>query len=159
MCVCVSGCVKETENVEKMCPVVWDSLFDTEIPLFSPWEKLYHFMFRIDCVCPTDNKIPFLHHVCSLQPFAKLLMPFFLFSFFVTAGHSVTLATPHPLKGEEPSPGTMEVAGTPGLAPSPQSEAVTSELQELSLQPAPDPMPLQERKNGEAVRHSHFLLS
>ncbi|XP_035513843.1 myocardin related transcription factor Ab [Morone saxatilis] len=41
----------------------------------------------------------------------------------------------------------MEVTGTPGLAPSPQSEAVTSELQELSLQPAPDPMPLQERKN------------
>ncbi|XP_041818019.1 myocardin related transcription factor Ab isoform X5 [Chelmon rostratus] len=41
----------------------------------------------------------------------------------------------------------MEVSGTPGLAPSPQSEAVTSELQELSLQPAPDPMPLQERKN------------
>ncbi|XP_019108833.1 myocardin related transcription factor Ab isoform X3 [Larimichthys crocea] len=41
----------------------------------------------------------------------------------------------------------MEVSGTSGLAPSPQSEAVTSELQELSLQPAPDPMPLQERKN------------
>lgn len=51
----------------------------------------------------------------------------------------------------------MEVTGTPGLAPSPQSEAVTSELQELSLQPAPDPMPLQERKNGETLLHAHFL--
>ncbi|XP_044035205.1 myocardin related transcription factor Ab isoform X5 [Siniperca chuatsi] len=41
----------------------------------------------------------------------------------------------------------MEVAGAPGLVLSPQSEAVTSELQELSLQPAPNPLPLQERKN------------
>ncbi|XP_041829812.1 myocardin related transcription factor Ab isoform X3 [Melanotaenia boesemani] len=41
----------------------------------------------------------------------------------------------------------MEVAGTPGLAPSPQSEAVTNELQELSLQPASNLLPLQERKN------------
>ncbi|KAM8729000.1 myocardin related transcription factor Ab isoform 1-T1 [Acanthopagrus schlegelii] len=57
------------------------------------------------------------------------------------------MATLHPQKGEEPSPGSMEASKTPGLAPSPQSEAVTSELQELSLQPAPDPMPLQERKN------------
>ncbi|XP_023251289.1 MKL/myocardin-like protein 1 isoform X8 [Seriola lalandi dorsalis] len=41
----------------------------------------------------------------------------------------------------------MEVAGTPGSAPSPQSESVTNELQELSLQPAPNLLPLQERKN------------
>ncbi|XP_035800255.2 myocardin related transcription factor Ab isoform X4 [Amphiprion ocellaris] len=41
----------------------------------------------------------------------------------------------------------MEVAGAPGSAPSPQSEAVTNELQELSLQPAPTLLPLQERKN------------
>lgn len=47
----------------------------------------------------------------------------------------------------------MEVSGTPGLAPSPQSEAVTSELQELSLQP--DPVPLQERKNGERSVGNH----
>ncbi|TMS22219.1 MKL/myocardin-like protein 1, partial [Larimichthys crocea] len=66
---------------------------------------------------------------------------------FSNTALSVTLATLHPQKGEEPSPGSMEVSGTSGLAPSPQSEAVTSELQELSLQPAPDPMPLQERKN------------
>ncbi|KAI3365526.1 hypothetical protein L3Q82_010609, partial [Scortum barcoo] len=62
-------------------------------------------------------------------------------------GLSITLATQHPQKGEEPSAGSMEVAGTPGLAPSPQSEAVTSELQDLSLQPAPNLLPLQERKN------------
>ena len=53
----------------------------------------------------------------------------------------------------------MESAETQGLAPSPQSEAVTSELQELSLQPAPNQVPLQERKNGETVCHSHFMLS
>ncbi|XP_008302958.1 myocardin related transcription factor Ab [Stegastes partitus] len=41
----------------------------------------------------------------------------------------------------------MEVVGAPGSAPSPQSEAVTNELQELSLQPAPSLLPLQERKN------------
>ncbi|XP_039991028.1 myocardin related transcription factor Ab isoform X4 [Xiphias gladius] len=41
----------------------------------------------------------------------------------------------------------MQVAGTPGSAPSPQSESVTNELQELSLQPAPNLLPLQERKN------------
>lgn len=68
-------------------------------------------------------------------------------------GLSVTLATLHTQKGEEPSPGRMQVAGTPGSAPSPQSESVTNELQELSLQPAPNLLPLQERKNGEAVSH------
>uniref|UniRef100_A0A3P8WZ30 Myocardin related transcription factor Ab n=1 Tax=Cynoglossus semilaevis TaxID=244447 RepID=A0A3P8WZ30_CYNSE len=41
----------------------------------------------------------------------------------------------------------MEVSGTPGSASSPQSEAVTNELQELSLQPAANLLPLQERKN------------
>ncbi|KAI1886700.1 hypothetical protein AGOR_G00198490 [Albula goreensis] len=35
----------------------------------------------------------------------------------------------------------------PGSAPSPQSEAVTNELQELSLQSGPSLLPLQERKN------------
>ncbi|KAF7654253.1 hypothetical protein LDENG_00071880 [Lucifuga dentata] len=34
-----------------------------------------------------------------------------------------------------------------GSAPSPQSEAVANELQELSLQPAPNPLPIRERKN------------
>lgn len=69
------------------------------------------------------------------------------------------MATLHSQKGEELSPGSMEVTGTPGLVPSPQSEAMASELQELSLQPAPDPMPLQDRKNGETVCYSDFLLS
>uniref|UniRef100_A0AAX7VL39 SAP domain-containing protein n=1 Tax=Astatotilapia calliptera TaxID=8154 RepID=A0AAX7VL39_ASTCA len=50
-------------------------------------------------------------------------------------------------KGEEPNPGSMEVASVPGSASSPQSDAVTSELQELSLQPAPNLLPIQERKN------------
>lgn len=76
---------------------------------------------------------------------------------FLTAGQLVNLAAQYQERGEEPSSGKMEVCGTAGLAASPQSEAVTSELQELSLQPAPDPVPLQERKNGETVRHSHFL--
>lgn len=67
------------------------------------------------------------------------------------------MATLHPQKGEEPSPGSVEASKTAGLALSPQSEAVTSELQELSLQPAPDPMPLQERKNGEIMVDAHFL--
>lgn len=61
-------------------------------------------------------------------------------------------------KGAEPKPGGMEVAGAPGSAPSPQSDAVTSELQELSLQPAPNLLPLQERKNGEPVTHVTFAL-
>ncbi|KAK9530691.1 hypothetical protein VZT92_012179 [Zoarces viviparus] len=62
---------------------------------------------------------------------------------------SVTLASLHPQTGQQLSPGTMEVSGAPGLVPSPQSEAVTTELQELSLQPGPVPArPLQERKNG-----------
>uniref|UniRef100_A0A3P9KFA7 Myocardin related transcription factor Ab n=1 Tax=Oryzias latipes TaxID=8090 RepID=A0A3P9KFA7_ORYLA len=43
--------------------------------------------------------------------------------------------------------GTMEVVGPPGSALSPQSEAVTNELQELTLQPAPNLPPLKERKN------------
>lgn len=74
------------------------------------------------------------------------------------AGLSVTLATQQPQIGEEPSPGSMEVTGTPGSAPSPQSEAVTNELQELSLQPAPNLLPLQERKNGKAACTLFVLL-
>ncbi|XP_061666353.1 myocardin related transcription factor Ab isoform X2 [Syngnathoides biaculeatus] len=42
---------------------------------------------------------------------------------------------------------SMEVAGAGVSSHSPQSEAVTSELQELSLQPAPNELRLQERKN------------
>lgn len=80
-------------------------------------------------------------------------------SYFLLQVFSVTLATLHPQKGEGPSPGSiMEVAGTPGLALSPQSEAVTSELQELSLHPGLIPRPLQERKNGETVAHAHVLF-
>ncbi|TNN48834.1 hypothetical protein EYF80_040958 [Liparis tanakae] len=60
---------------------------------------------------------------------------------------SVTLAALRPQKGEELSPGSMEVSAAPVLVPSPRSEAVTTELQELSLQPGPIPWPLQERKN------------
>ncbi|KAG2463562.1 MKL1 protein, partial [Polypterus senegalus] len=42
---------------------------------------------------------------------------------------------------------TMVIPGAPGSAPSPQSEAVTNELQELSLQPGPNLLPLRDRKN------------
>ncbi|KAJ8406679.1 hypothetical protein AAFF_G00295950 [Aldrovandia affinis] len=41
----------------------------------------------------------------------------------------------------------MVAALAPGSAPSPQSEAVANELQELSLQSGCSPLPLQERKN------------
>lgn len=37
------------------------------------------------------------------------------------------------------------------LLPSPQSEAVTHEMEELSLQPTQSLPPLNERKNGEDV--------
>ncbi|XP_043958667.1 myocardin related transcription factor Ab isoform X3 [Gambusia affinis] len=63
------------------------------------------------------------------------------------AVYPVTMATLDPLQGADPSAGTMEVPGKSGSAPSPQSEAVTNELQELSLQPAPNLLPIQERKN------------
>lgn len=46
---------------------------------------------------------------------------------------------------EGPNPGAV----APAKAPSPQSEAVANELQELSLQPAPNLLPIKERKNGE----------
>ncbi|KAG7460087.1 hypothetical protein MATL_G00217380 [Megalops atlanticus] len=49
--------------------------------------------------------------------------------------------------GEEPSPASKVSGLVPGSAPSPQSEAVTNEMQELSLQPAPNLLPLRERKN------------
>uniref|UniRef100_A0A673I725 Phosphatase and actin regulator n=1 Tax=Sinocyclocheilus rhinocerous TaxID=307959 RepID=A0A673I725_9TELE len=50
-------------------------------------------------------------------------------------------------RGEELSPGSMVSAVGNGSVPSPQSEAVTSELQELSLQSVPSLLPLKERKN------------
>lgn len=55
-----------------------------------------------------------------------------------------------PQSAKEPVTGSMEAAGAGGSAPSPQSEAVTNELQELSLQLAPKLLPIQQRKNGEA---------
>ncbi|XP_063079098.1 myocardin-related transcription factor B [Engraulis encrasicolus] len=47
---------------------------------------------------------------------------------------------------EEPTPGALG-ATAPPKAPSPQSEAVANDLQELSLQPAPNLLPIIERKN------------
>lgn len=46
----------------------------------------------------------------------------------------------------------------PAPASSPQSEAVTNELQDLSLQPAPNLLPIHERKNGELVILQKFIL-
>lgn len=44
------------------------------------------------------------------------------------------------------------------LLPSPQSEAVTHEMEELSLQPTQNLPPLNERKNGEDVlRYEHVV--
>ncbi|KAL0992938.1 hypothetical protein UPYG_G00101200 [Umbra pygmaea] len=48
--------------------------------------------------------------------------------------------------GVEPSPTGLDPASTDS-AHSPQSEAVTTELQELSLQPGPNLLPLRDRKN------------
>ncbi|KAM9473409.1 myocardin-related transcription factor A isoform 1-T2 [Salvelinus alpinus] len=48
--------------------------------------------------------------------------------------------------GEEPGPSGSAPASSDS-APSPHSEAVTNELQELSLQPAPNLLPLRDRKN------------
>lgn len=59
---------------------------------------------------------------------------------------SLTMATVDGLLGDESSS-----ACTTGSASSPQSEVVTCELQELSLQPAPNLLPIHERKNGEIL--------
>ncbi|XP_028842251.1 myocardin-related transcription factor A-like isoform X3 [Denticeps clupeoides] len=48
---------------------------------------------------------------------------------------------------EEPTPCNIAQPAGPGSAPSPQSDAVTNELQELSLQPVPNLLPIHERKN------------
>lgn len=53
--------------------------------------------------------------------------------------------------GEESSPSVTAPTDTTGSASSPQSDAVTNELQELSLQPAPNLLPIRERKNGELI--------
>ncbi|XP_041735572.2 myocardin-related transcription factor A-like isoform X2 [Coregonus clupeaformis] len=59
---------------------------------------------------------------------------------------SVTAAIMEAQAGEEPSTSGSAPASSDS-APSPQSEAVTNELQELSLQPAPNLLPLRDRKN------------
>lgn len=41
------------------------------------------------------------------------------------------------------------LGGLGGLVPSPRSEAVTHDLEELSLQPTQSLPPIKERKNGE----------
>lgn len=61
---------------------------------------------------------------------------------------SVTPAIMEAQAGEEPGP-SCSAPASPDPAPSPHSEAVTNELQELSLQPAPNLLPLRDRKNGE----------
>ncbi|XP_067315631.1 myocardin-related transcription factor A isoform X2 [Pseudorasbora parva] len=64
-------------------------------------------------------------------------------SSFFQRGLFLTMAT----MGEESSPCVTTPALPTGSASSPQSEAVTNELQELSLQPAPNLLPIHERKN------------
>lgn len=59
------------------------------------------------------------------------------------------MATVDSLGVKDSGSGEMEVVGPPGSAQSPQSEAVTNELQELSLTPAPNLPPIKDRKNGE----------
>lgn len=54
--------------------------------------------------------------------------------------HAESLVTMETKFGEGPN--------TDASIPSPQSEAVANELQELSLQPAPNLLPVRERKNG-----------
>ncbi|XP_072312671.1 myocardin related transcription factor Ab isoform X2 [Eucyclogobius newberryi] len=61
-------------------------------------------------------------------------------------GLSVAMATARLQKVGEPCSISMEVTETPGSAPSPQSEAVANELQELTLQPVPKLPPIKERK-------------
>lgn len=56
------------------------------------------------------------------------------------------------LLGERSSPGSTAPTVTTGSASSPQSEAVTNELQELSLQPTPNLLPIHERKNVLQLR-------
>nr|XP_055050594.1 myocardin-related transcription factor A isoform X4 [Misgurnus anguillicaudatus] len=56
------------------------------------------------------------------------------------------------LLGEESSPGSTGPTVTTGSASSPQSEAVTNELQELSLHPTPNLLPINERKNVLQLR-------
>ncbi|RXN32821.1 MKL myocardin 1 isoform X1 [Labeo rohita] len=59
------------------------------------------------------------------------------------SGLFLTMAT----MGEESSSSVTAPTDTTGSASSPQSDAVTNELQELSLQPAPNLLPIRERKN------------
>lgn len=57
-------------------------------------------------------------------------------------------------KGRMEPQASRELLGADGmclLVPSPQSEAVTHEMEELSLQPTQNLPPLNERKNGEAT--------
>ena len=72
---------------------------------------------------------------------------------FFTVSCPSPLTTVDPQKWEESSPGSMLVARAAGSAHSPRSEAVTNELQELSLTPAPSLLPLRERKNGKTLSY------
>lgn len=69
-----------------------------------------------------------------------------LCSLFFPLGLFLTMAT----VGEESSP-SVTAPAVAGSASSPQSEAVANELQELSLHPAPNLLPIHERKNGELI--------
>lgn len=71
--------------------------------------------------------------------------------FFTVFRLSPLKTTVDPQKRQESIPGDMLIAMAAGSAHSPRSEAVTNELQELSLQPAPSLLPLRERKNGKAA--------
>lgn len=53
--------------------------------------------------------------------------------------------------GEESSPSVTAPTDTTGSASSPQSDAVTNDLQDLSLQPALNLLLIHQRKNGELI--------
>lgn len=59
---------------------------------------------------------------------------------------------PQAPQGQLGVPGDCGMSGL--LVPSPQSEAVTQEMEVLSLQPTQNLPPLNERKNGEVIIQS-----
>lgn len=95
--------------------------------------------------------------LCS--PYLQKLQGSLCLSETAGVGRELALLCGSPGSPSTPPGGHMNAQGEAGagglLVPSPQSEAVTHEMEELSLQPSQNLPPLNERKNGELVTNKY----
>lgn len=117
-----------------------------------------HSYISICCKAILNNFSFRIHFPCLYFPYLQKSQGSLCLSETAGVGCELAILCGSPGSPSTPPGGDMSAQGEAGagglLAPSPQSEAVTHEMEELSLQPSQNLPPLNERKNGESTEHT-----